>query len=133
MTSGNVFPRFSRPGGFGGEMMSCRDVAFDGGFVAKGDTEQDSLQPAAEHARAVHNLNEITPGIAEKGKSTIQADAARISTKQTRGAFVAPLSSSFISHHTPSARLSQWFPDNARYDVIVTGRNQLDVPIWDAR
>lgn len=76
MTSGNVFPRFSRPGGFGGEMMSCRDVDFDGGFVAKGDTEQDSLQPAAEHARAVHNLNEITPGIAEKGKSTIQADAA---------------------------------------------------------
>ena len=56
--------------------MSCRDVGFDCGFVAKGETEEDILRQAAVHARSVHNINEITPEIAEKVKSTIRDEAA---------------------------------------------------------
>jgi predicted small metal-binding protein len=56
--------------------MSCRDVGFDCGFVAKGETEEDILLQAAAHARSVHNINEITPEIAEKVKNTIKDEAA---------------------------------------------------------
>jgi predicted small metal-binding protein len=56
--------------------MSCRDVGFDCGFVAKGETEQDILEQASDHARSVHNINEITPEIAEKVRATIKDEAA---------------------------------------------------------
>ena len=56
--------------------MSCRDVGFDCGFVAKGETEQDILRQASDHARSVHNINEITPEIAEKVRATIKDEAA---------------------------------------------------------
>jgi predicted small metal-binding protein len=44
--------------------------------VAKGETEQDILQQASDHARSVHNINEITPEIAEKVRATIKDEAA---------------------------------------------------------
>lgn len=56
--------------------MKRRNVGFDCGFVAKGETEQDILQQAAEHARSVHNINEITPEIAERVRATIKDEAA---------------------------------------------------------
>jgi predicted small metal-binding protein len=56
--------------------MSCRDVGFECGFVAKGETEQDILQQASDHARSVHTINEITPEIAEKVRATIKDEAA---------------------------------------------------------
>jgi predicted small metal-binding protein len=58
------------------KIMSCRDVGFDCGFVAKGEAEQEILQQASEHARSVHNINEITPEIAEKVRATIKDEAA---------------------------------------------------------
>jgi predicted small metal-binding protein len=39
--------------------VSCRDVGIDCDFVAKGETNEDIMQQAAEHARTAHNMTEI--------------------------------------------------------------------------
>ena len=56
--------------------VSCRDVGMDCDFVAKGETEQDILRQAAEHARTVHNMTEIPPDVAEKLRGAIRDEAA---------------------------------------------------------
>ena len=58
------------------QSLRCADVVGSCDFVARGDSEQDILQQASEHARAVHNINEITPEVAEKVKAAIQDEAA---------------------------------------------------------
>jgi predicted small metal-binding protein len=45
-------------------------------YVAKGDSDQDVLRQAAEHARTVHNIAEITPELAAQVQSRIRDDAA---------------------------------------------------------
>jgi predicted small metal-binding protein len=44
--------------------------------VARGDSEQEILEQAAEHARNEHGVNEITPELAEKVRSAIRDEAA---------------------------------------------------------
>ena len=56
--------------------LRCSDVVGNCDFVARGDSEQDILQQASEHARSVHNINEITPEVAEKVKAAIRDEAA---------------------------------------------------------
>jgi predicted small metal-binding protein len=45
-------------------------------FVAKGETEQDILQQAAEHARTAHNMNEIPAEVVDKVRGAIRDEAA---------------------------------------------------------
>jgi predicted small metal-binding protein len=40
-------------------------------FEAHGETEQQIMQKAAEHAKEVHGISEITPELAAKVKSAI--------------------------------------------------------------
>jgi len=40
-------------------------------FEARGDTEQQVLQQAAEHAKDVHKIPNITPELAAKVKAAI--------------------------------------------------------------
>lgn len=56
--------------------MHCSDLMPGCDYVAKGNSEQDVLQQAAEHARTVHNINEITPELAAKVQSAIRDEAA---------------------------------------------------------
>jgi predicted small metal-binding protein len=56
--------------------VSCRDVGMDCDFVAKGETEQDILQQAAEHARTAHNMTEIPPEVVDKVRRAIRDEAA---------------------------------------------------------
>lgn len=56
---------------FMSKVMSCREVGMDCDFVAKGETEQEIMQQAAEHAKKDHGINEITPDLAAKVKSCI--------------------------------------------------------------
>jgi predicted small metal-binding protein len=56
--------------------VSCRDVGMDCDFVAKGETEQDILQQAAEHARTAHNMNEIPAEVVDKVRGAIRDEAA---------------------------------------------------------
>ena len=56
--------------------LHCADVMPGCDYVAKGDSDQDVLQQAAEHARTVHNIAEITPELAAQVQSRIRDDAA---------------------------------------------------------
>ena len=58
------------------KVMSCNDVVGNCDFVARGESEQDILRQAAEHARTVHQVNEVTPELADKVKSAIRDEAA---------------------------------------------------------
>jgi predicted small metal-binding protein len=58
------------------KIVSCRDVGVDCDFVARGETEQDLLQQAAEHARSAHNMTEIPAELADKVRGAIRDEAA---------------------------------------------------------
>ncbi len=56
--------------------MSCREVGMDCDFVAKGESEQEIMQQAAEHARTDHGMTEIPPEVADKVRAAIHDEAA---------------------------------------------------------
>jgi predicted small metal-binding protein len=56
--------------------ISCRDVGMDCDFVAKGETTEDIMQQAAEHARTAYNMTEIPPEVADKVRGAIRDEAA---------------------------------------------------------
>jgi predicted small metal-binding protein len=58
------------------KVVSCKDVGVDCDFVMRGETTEDILQQAAEHARTVHNMTEIPPDIAEKLRGAVRDEAA---------------------------------------------------------
>ncbi len=58
------------------KVVSCKDVGVDCDFVMRGETTEDILQQAAEHARTVHNMIEIPPDVAEKLRGAIRDEAA---------------------------------------------------------
>jgi len=56
------------------KVIRCRDVGFDCDGVIKAKTENEALALAAEHARSVHGVTEITPDIVNKIKSVIREE-----------------------------------------------------------
>jgi predicted small metal-binding protein len=58
------------------KVLRCGDIVGDCDFVATGETEQEVMQKAAEHAQSAHNLSEITPDLADKVRSAIHDEAA---------------------------------------------------------
>lgn len=54
------------------KVLHCRDVGFDCEGVISADTEDDVMQQAAEHARTVHGMDDITPEAAEQIRSKIR-------------------------------------------------------------
>jgi predicted small metal-binding protein len=54
------------------KVLRCRDVGMDCDFVARGNTEDEILKKAAEHARTSHNMNEIPPELLSKVRSVIR-------------------------------------------------------------
>jgi predicted small metal-binding protein len=56
--------------------VSCRDVGMDCNFVAKGETNDDIMRQAAEHARTAHNMAEMPPEVADKVRGAIRDEAA---------------------------------------------------------
>ena len=55
--------------------LHCADLMPGCDYVAKGDSDQDVLRQAAEHARTVHNIAE-TPELAAQVQSKIRDEAA---------------------------------------------------------
>jgi len=51
--------------------LSCRDVGVDCDFVARGATEEEVLEKAAEHARKDHGFEGIPPDLLAKVKAAI--------------------------------------------------------------
>jgi predicted small metal-binding protein len=58
------------------KVLLCGDIVDCCDFVASGDSEQEVMQKAAEHARSAHNLSEIAPDLADKVRSAIHDQAA---------------------------------------------------------
>ncbi len=52
--------------------LRCGDIMPGCDYVAKGETEQEIMTQAAEHARDKHGLNEIDEETAEKVRSKIR-------------------------------------------------------------
>ena len=53
------------------KVIHCRDVGFDCDGVIKAETENEALKLAADHAKAVHGLTEVTPEVVEKIKAVM--------------------------------------------------------------
>ncbi len=51
--------------------LRCRDAGFDCDAVMRAETEAEVLRQAAEHAKTVHNLSEISEQAAAKIRSLI--------------------------------------------------------------
>ena len=56
------------------KVIHCRDVGFDCNGVIKAKTETEALTLAAEHARQVHGITEITPEIIDRIKSVMREE-----------------------------------------------------------
>jgi predicted small metal-binding protein len=56
------------------ETIHCRDVGFDCNEVIRGETREELLAKAAEHARKVHGLTEITPETLKKVQAVIRQE-----------------------------------------------------------
>lgn len=54
------------------KVIRCRDVGFDCNGVIKANTEEEALNLAAQHAKSVHNVKEVTPEIVKKIKSVMK-------------------------------------------------------------
>jgi predicted small metal-binding protein len=54
------------------KVIHCRQVGFDCDGVIRAETEQEALRLAAEHARTVHGVREITPEVVAKVKEAIR-------------------------------------------------------------
>jgi predicted small metal-binding protein len=54
------------------KVLRCRDVGFDCDGVMRAETEEEVLRQAAEHAKTVHNLSEISEQAVEKIRAVIR-------------------------------------------------------------
>ncbi|MEX2231613.1 MAG: DUF1059 domain-containing protein [Cyclobacteriaceae bacterium] len=54
------------------KVIRCRDVGFDCNGVIKAKTEKEVLELAAQHAKSVHGLKEVTPEIVAKIKAVMK-------------------------------------------------------------
>ena len=54
------------------KVIRCRDVGFDCNGIIKAATETEALALAAEHAKTVHGVKDITPEIVQKIKSVMK-------------------------------------------------------------
>ncbi len=53
------------------KILRCKDVGFDCAAVMRAETEAEVLGQAAEHAKTVHNLSEISEQAVQKIRSLI--------------------------------------------------------------
>ena len=54
------------------KVIHCKDVGFDCEGVVRANSDQEVMQLAAEHAKSVHGVTELTNEMVEKVKSVIR-------------------------------------------------------------
>jgi predicted small metal-binding protein len=52
--------------------MHCGELMQGCDFVARGATDDEVMQKAAEHAKTAHGIDNITPELAQKVKAAIK-------------------------------------------------------------
>ena len=55
------------------KVIYCKDGGFDCAEVVRGQTEEEVLQKAAEHAKAAHNV-QVTPAMAQQVRGLIKEE-----------------------------------------------------------
>jgi predicted small metal-binding protein len=56
------------------KVLKCKDVGMDCDFVARGETEEDVLKQAAEHAGATHGMKEMSDEVLAKVRAAIHEE-----------------------------------------------------------
>ncbi|HEX9754982.1 MAG TPA: DUF1059 domain-containing protein [Gemmatimonadales bacterium] len=59
------------------KVLYCRDLGMDCDFVARGETDDEILRKAEEHAERVHGMSEVSPDMEDKILDNIHEDAER--------------------------------------------------------
>ncbi len=59
------------------KVVRCRDVGFDCDGVVRAKTEDELLQKVAEHAKTVHNVNEVNDEMINKVRSVAKEEEKR--------------------------------------------------------
>ncbi len=54
------------------KVLKCSDVGFECDGVIRADTEEQVMQQAAEHAKTVHDVQELTAEIVQKVRAAIE-------------------------------------------------------------
>ncbi len=55
------------------KVIRCKDAGYDCAEVVRGQTEEEVLQKAAEHSKAVHNT-QVTPEMAQQVRALIKEE-----------------------------------------------------------
>jgi predicted small metal-binding protein len=53
------------------KVLNCRDVGVDCDFVAQGETAEEVMEKAKQHARKEHGFADIPPELMDKVKAAI--------------------------------------------------------------
>ena len=48
------------------KVVNCRDIGFDCDGVVRAETEEEVLKLVAEHAKAAHNMDEVSQEVVDK-------------------------------------------------------------------
>jgi predicted small metal-binding protein len=56
------------------KVLKCGDLNPGCKFEARGNSEDEVLKKAAEHAKTAHNMNNIPPDVLSKARSAIHDD-----------------------------------------------------------
>jgi predicted small metal-binding protein len=54
------------------KILKCNDLNPGCAFEARGNSDEDVLKKAAEHAKAAHHMNKIPPDVLDKARSAIR-------------------------------------------------------------
>ena len=54
------------------KVLRCKDIGMDCDFVARGETEEEILKQAAEHAGTTHDMKEIPEEVLDKVRAAIR-------------------------------------------------------------
>ena len=54
------------------KVLRCKDIGMDCDFVARGETEEEILKQAAEHAGTTYDMKEIPEEILDKVRAAIR-------------------------------------------------------------
>jgi predicted small metal-binding protein len=58
------------------KVLKCNDVVGNCDFEARGESDADVMRQAADHARDVHQISDVSPELADKAQSAIRDEAA---------------------------------------------------------
>ena len=56
------------------KVLRCRDVGLDCTGELRGETEEEIMRQAAEHARSAHNIGDMPPDLVQKVRAAIREE-----------------------------------------------------------